>query len=115
MGELLKYKDNPQRLKEILRSGAVEPKEVDELYQLLTDETISNEIKFLIWAQIKKREDLFDIEKLSKLLKTSELNTKKIFKSTPIEVKFPIALNNKGELATAYIIPLPKPIDTLTF
>ncbi|WP_297455375.1 SAVED domain-containing protein [Persephonella sp.] len=115
MGELLKYKNKPERLKEILRSGAVEPKEVDELYQLLNDKTTSNEIKFLIWTQIKKREDLFDIEKLSKLLKTSELNTKKIFKSTPIEVKFPIALNNKGELATAYIIPLPKPIDTLTF
>ncbi len=115
MGKLLKYKDNPERLKEILRSGAVEPKEVDELYQLLNDETTSNEIKFLIWAQIKKREDLFDIEKLSKLLKTSELNTKKIFKSTPIEVQFPIALNNKGELATAYIIPLPKPMDILTF
>ena len=115
MGELLKYKDNPERLKQILKSGAIETTDTDDLYELLNDKNISNEVKFLIWKQIKKRDDLFDIERLSKLLDTSELNIKKIFKSPPIEVQFPIALNNKGELATAYIIPLPKPSEISTF
>jgi len=116
---LFKQKINPERLKEIIKNGGIVPEEKEDLYKLLINNDISdeheNEIKFLVWKLIKKRNDLFDVELLSKLLNISELNVKKIFKSIPIEVKFPIALDDKGELATAYIIPLSKPSDRLTF
>ncbi len=108
------FKDNLEDLKDYL-TGNIPEKEKEELYKLLIDKKIPNEIKFLVFNQIKKREDLFDIEKLAKILNLPEIVIKKIFKSIPIEVKFPIALNEKSELATAYIIPLTKPIEKMTF
>jgi len=114
MPDLEKYKNSPEKLEKLLKSKAVDIKDKYFLYSLLVDENISDKIRFLVWKVIKAKPELFDIEELSKLLQISEMNVKKIFKSPPIEVKFPIALNGKADIATAYIIRLPKPSKRLS-
>jgi len=112
---LEKYKNDPSKRLKIIKSKKLTEEDKPVLYELLTDKNVSDEEKFLIWKAIKQKNDLLDVEKLSELLNMPALNIKKIFTSTPIEVKFPIALKDKAEITKAYIIELPKETDTLSF
>ncbi len=111
---ITQFKKSPDKLKSYLKNS-VKPSEKEDLYSLLTDQNISNEIKFIVYQQIKKRKDLFDLEKISKALELPQTTVKKIFKSVPIKAKFPIVLGSKGEIATAYITPLDNSIDRNSF
>ena len=112
MGVVSQFKKDLKKLKSYL-SGNV--KKEEDLYKLLIEEDIPNDIKFLVYKQIRKNEYLFDIEQLSKILKLPETVIKKIFKSKPIEVKFPTALNGKSKLITAHIFVLDKTVEKNTF
>lgn len=113
MSFISQHKKDLKKLKNYLKGKGV--KKEEDLYKLLIDKHIPNSIKFLVYNQIRKNEHLFDIKELSKILKLPEMAIKKIFKTEPIEVKFPIALNKKSKLASAYIIPLNKPIEKNSF
>jgi len=109
------FKGQREKLKEYLKSGNIPVGEIDDLYSLLNEESIPDDIKFLVYQQIKENKDLFHIDKLSKTLNLPPIVVKKIFKSAPIKAKFPIALEKDKDIATAYIIPLEKPIQSNTF
>ncbi len=115
MISLKKYLKDEQKLQKLLKNGNLKPEHKEDLYKILTDKNLGIETKFLAYLQIRKNEYLFDIEMLSEVLSLPQIAVKKIFKSEPIEVKFPIALDHKSQLATAFIIPLDTSINKNSF
>ncbi|WP_457644138.1 SAVED domain-containing protein [Persephonella sp.] len=111
---LKQFKDNPDRLIAYIKSS-VRAEEKEDLYDLLIDKSQPNKVKFEAFKVIRKREDLFDIEKISETLNIPMTAVKKIFKSKAKVVKFPVALGDKGDIASACIIPLTEDTDLNSF
>ena len=106
MSILRQYRNNIHKLKLILKGSSLPFSEREELYNILTDESISSEIKFLVYQQIRKNNHLFDAQLLSDKIGIHPQALYKIFREEPVKVKFPVALDNKAELVTAYITKL---------
>ncbi|WP_457641255.1 SAVED domain-containing protein [Persephonella sp.] len=102
------------KLKRVIKDRNIYYKEIDDLYKILTGE-YPEELKFLTWDLIRKDDGFLNFEKLKENLNLPESIIKKIFRSNPVKVRFPIALDGYSDLATAYIIPLDKDTKILTF